>query len=194
MKRRGRSIHVDGDGFRVARLIAGFDRKVAAALLGVTVRTVCNWEAKRCRVPYSAFKLMRILSGYALPGEAWEGWSVRGDTLWSPEQRPFRPADVAWWGLTVAMARQFAIEHGAARLSPADLSGEIGTALHARVAPATAAGHPQSAAGVAGVTGSPAAPVGGGSLPEQLQVIAYPSPRAVIRGESREVLVSLGRG
>ncbi len=104
-KRRSRPPYVDGKGFHEARLIAGFDRNGAAAVLGVSQRTVRNWEARRCRVPYSAFKLMRILSGYALPGEAWQGWSVRGDTLWSPEQRGFCVHDLSWWGLTVGMAR-----------------------------------------------------------------------------------------
>lgn len=89
------------------RLTAGFSRERAAVLLGVTVKTVGNWEAGRTTIPYSAFKLLRILGGYALPGPAWEGFYLRGDTLWSPEGKAFQSYDLAWWGLTVAMARSF---------------------------------------------------------------------------------------
>jgi|LNFM01.2.fsa_nt_gb transcriptional regulator with XRE-family HTH domain len=89
------------------RLKSALTIKAAAEVLGVTPQTVRNWEAGRSRVPYSAFKLLRILGGYALPGQAWRGFYVRGDTLWSPEGKAFRSADLAWWGLTVAMANTF---------------------------------------------------------------------------------------
>ncbi len=89
------------------RLKSGFTRRGAAEVLGVQPQTIRNWEAGRSRVPYSAFKLLRILGGYALPGEAWRGFYLRGDTLWSPEGKPFQASDLAWWGLTVAMARSF---------------------------------------------------------------------------------------
>ena len=182
---------VDGEAFKHARLTAAFSKREAAELLGVTQRTVRNWEAQRSRVPYSAFKLLRILSGYVLPGEAWAGWCIRGDTLWSPEQRPFRPHEVNWWGLVVAMARQFAIEHGAANAVPVNPGLAALAAVEAqRVAQATAAGNPQCAPDVAGAAGSSGAPAGDGGLP----AFRFPSPRAVIRGESQEVFVSLGRG
>lgn len=32
---------------------------------------------------------------------------IRGDTLWSAEEKPFRACDLAWWSLTVAMARDW---------------------------------------------------------------------------------------
>ncbi|MCW5604006.1 MAG: helix-turn-helix domain-containing protein [Burkholderiales bacterium] len=89
------------------RLKAAMTRDQAAQVLGVAPRTVRNWEAGRSRVPYSAFKLLRILGGYALPGQAWRGFYLRGDTIWSPEGRSFQATDLAWWGLTVAMARTF---------------------------------------------------------------------------------------
>jgi len=103
--RRVRRFRSDGSEFREARLGAGLDRKATAQLLRVTLRTVRNWERGATRPPYSAFKLMRILRCYELPGEAWAGWRLHGDTLWSPEQKPFRPYDLGWWGLTVSMAR-----------------------------------------------------------------------------------------
>lgn len=61
-----RSAFVDGTGFKDSRILAGLDRPAAARLLGVTTRTVRNWETSRCRVPYAAFKLMRLLHGTKL--------------------------------------------------------------------------------------------------------------------------------
>ena len=108
---RGPRAYVDAEGFKEARLIAGWDRRRAAAALGVTTRTIRNWEAGRVCVPYSAFKLMRILSGYALPGSAWAGWCVRGDTLWSPAGQGFQVGSLSYLSLVFRMARQFQLEH-----------------------------------------------------------------------------------
>lgn len=105
--RLNRRWHIDSEGFKVERLKAGLTRERAADLLGVTGKTLRNWEAGRTSIPYSAFKLLRILGGYALPGPAWEGFYLRGDTIWSPEGKAFQSYDLAWWGLTVAMARSF---------------------------------------------------------------------------------------
>lgn len=59
-------------------------------MLAVSVKTLSNWEAGRSRVPYAAFKLLKVMTSYELPGEAWERWSLRGDTLWSPDGRSFK--------------------------------------------------------------------------------------------------------
>lgn len=106
-RRLKRRRSIDPEGFRMERLSAALSRKSAAELLGVSVKTVGNWEAGRTAIPYSAFKLLRILGGYALPGKDWAGFYLRGDTLWSPEGKAFAVCDLAWWGLTVAMARSF---------------------------------------------------------------------------------------
>lgn len=50
-------------------------------MLFVTYRTLHNWESGRVQVPYAAYKLLRILTGYDLPGEAWMGWRLSGNTL-----------------------------------------------------------------------------------------------------------------
>lgn len=73
----------------------------------VSERTLHNWEAGRVRIPYAAYKLIRILRGYELPGDAWKGYRLIGDTLWSPENLPFKAADARWWSLTVCMAHEF---------------------------------------------------------------------------------------
>lgn len=98
---------VDAADFVDVRLLAALTRAQAAHLLRVTVRTLRNWEQGKVRVPYSAYALLRIHGGYALPGEAWQGWRIRGDALYSPEGLAFRASDAAWWSLTCAMARQW---------------------------------------------------------------------------------------
>ena len=128
--------------------MAAMDRKGVAELLRVTVRTVRNWECGATRVPYSAFKLLRILTGYALPGEAWRGWSMRGDTLWSPECKAFEAWGMGYLSLIFGMARQFMLEHGGAGALPADFSGRsVAMTGKGRVGRPTAPGNP--AAGVA---------------------------------------------
>lgn len=93
--------------FRDARHLCSLTIPAAAKLLRVTERTVQNWESGRARVPYAAFKLMRILRGHELPHPAWRGFRVVGDTLWTPEGRSFRPDHMAWWSLTCRMADEF---------------------------------------------------------------------------------------
>lgn len=77
----------------------------AAAVLGVTAKTVQNWEQGVSRVPYSAFKLLRILRGYELPDKAWEGWTVRGDKLNAPNGRQFDVQSLAHLEQVFAMSR-----------------------------------------------------------------------------------------
>ena len=73
--------------FRNLRRISGLTRKQAAELLDVTARTIQNWETGGVRIPWMAYRMLRILTGYALPGKAWEGWSVHGDRLYAPNGR-----------------------------------------------------------------------------------------------------------
>lgn len=82
---RGRYIS-PGD-FRNLRRFSGHTRKQAAELLDVTARTIQNWETGGARIPWMAYRMLRILTGYALPGKAWEGWSVHGDRLYAPNGR-----------------------------------------------------------------------------------------------------------
>lgn len=51
------------------------------------MRTIQNWETGGARIPWMAFRMLRILIGYALPGTAWEGWTVHGDRLIAPNGR-----------------------------------------------------------------------------------------------------------
>ena len=67
---QGRYIHPED--FRELRHDADLTRKQAADLLDVAVRTAQNWEIGGARIPWMAFRMLRILTGYALPGKAWE--------------------------------------------------------------------------------------------------------------------------
>ena len=79
--------------FADLRKEAGMTRKEAAKALDVTPRTVQNWETGGARIPWMAYRMLRILRGYALPGVIWEGWTMRNHELFSPAGRSF---DVAW--------------------------------------------------------------------------------------------------
>lgn len=76
-------------------------------MLRVTERTVRHWETGATRVPFAAYKLLRVLRGFHLPGDAWTGWMLVRDRLVTPEGHAFRPDDFAWLALTVAQARAF---------------------------------------------------------------------------------------
>jgi DNA-binding transcriptional regulator YiaG len=68
---------------------ADLTRKQAADVLDVTVRTIQNWETGGARIPWLAYRMLRILTGCALPGKVWEGWTVYGDRLYAPNGRWF---------------------------------------------------------------------------------------------------------
>ena len=101
-----------GVDFKTARLTVGLTRPVAAKLLRVTCRTVRNWERGRTACPYAAFKLMRVMTGWELPDEAWRGWCVRGGVLWSPTGRGFDPGTMGYLSLVFSMARHWLRDRG----------------------------------------------------------------------------------
>lgn len=76
-----------------------------ARTLQVTERTVYAWFSGKTAVPYSAYKLLRILNRFELPG--WPGWHMHSGKLWTPEGFSFEPQDGAWWSLLVRQARSF---------------------------------------------------------------------------------------
>ncbi len=80
---------IDPQDFRDLRRASGLTRAQAGEALDVTTRTIQNWETGGARIPWMAYRMLRILRGYALPGLAWEGWTLRGATLYSPTDRGF---------------------------------------------------------------------------------------------------------
>nr|WP_103967501.1 VC1465 family Xer recombination activation factor [Nitrosomonas ureae] len=66
---------------RETRILSRLSVDEVAQMLRVTCRTVRNWESGRVQVPYAAFKLLRILTGYELPSDAWRGWMFLGEVF-----------------------------------------------------------------------------------------------------------------
>lgn len=93
--------------FKVLCLDAGLKVPDVARTLQVTERTVYAWFSGKTAVPYSAYRLLRILNRFELPG--WPGWHMHSGKLWSPEGFGFDPTDGAWWALLVRQARSFRI-------------------------------------------------------------------------------------
>lgn len=98
---------IDGEDFYLARHRAGLTVAQAADMLNVTTRTLRNWENRSSRIPYAAFRLMRLSAGYALIGKAWEGWSIWKGVLYSPTGRGFEPYQLTYLGNYLWMARQW---------------------------------------------------------------------------------------
>jgi DNA-binding XRE family transcriptional regulator len=84
---------IDPHAFADLRKASGLSRVEAAQALDVTPRTIQNWETGGARIPWMAYRMLRVLRGFALPGLAWDGWMLRGETLYSPNGRAF---DAVW--------------------------------------------------------------------------------------------------
>lgn len=93
--------------FKVLCADAGLSLEEAAKLLHVTPRTIRYWFSGKVSVPYAAYKLVRVLRWFELPGAAWAGWHFHGGKLWTPEGYAFEPQDSNWWSLLVRQARGF---------------------------------------------------------------------------------------
>ena len=98
---------IDREQFREIRLMHRFSIEETAKLLQVTARTVAHWESGVTRIPYAAYKMLKVLMTYELPGETWQGWRVVGDTLYSPVNRAFREHELTYLSHYLAMARRW---------------------------------------------------------------------------------------
>jgi hypothetical protein len=85
----------------------GLTPDTAGKMLHVHPRTVRYWISGKTLIPYSAYRLLRILTGSELPCSGWDGWHMHSGKLWSPEGHGFLPNDSNWWGLLVRQARSF---------------------------------------------------------------------------------------
>lgn len=97
--------YIDPQDFCDMRHRADLTRKQAADLLDVTCRTIQNWETGGARIPWMAYRMLRILTGCALPGKAWEGWTVHRDLLIAPNGRWFDAASMQQIERVYALAR-----------------------------------------------------------------------------------------
>ncbi len=83
--------YVDADDFSLERKTAYLTQKEAAKYLGVTPRTIRNWESGRYRIPYAAFKLVRMRAGGIVHAPGWDGWRYgRDGALFGPDGRSFK--------------------------------------------------------------------------------------------------------
>lgn len=98
---------IEPEAFKDLRHLLLMTREQAAKALDVTPRTIQNWETGGARVPWMAFRMLRILGGYGLPGEAWEGWTVRGADLIAPNGFTFTASELEYLELVFARARSF---------------------------------------------------------------------------------------
>ena len=96
---------MNGSQIREARGWAGYSRRELAGLLGVHPDTVANWETGRTQAPYRLRWHLALLLGEPLPGGYWDGWILRGDTLWSPANQGFKATELSYLWLTFEMAR-----------------------------------------------------------------------------------------
>lgn len=108
----------------------GLTHPDAAKLLHVSLRTLQNWLSGRHEVPYSAYKLLRLMRYMELPGDAWRGWYFSRGQLVTPEGRSISGSEGAWWSLLVRQARGFGEFYRQAHVS----------ALRVAVAPVALAG------------------------------------------------------
>ena len=99
--------YIEPEGFYLARKRAGLTMMQAADLLEVDIRTMRNWENGSCRIPYAAFRLLRMQGGYLLLGKAWEGWALWNGKLYTPAGRSFEPHELQYVGNYISMARMF---------------------------------------------------------------------------------------
>jgi len=171
-------------------------RETCASALGVEVRTLRNWETGKTRIPYAAFKLLRLLTGGELPGSAWAGFFVRGNVLYSPEQKAFTAGELAYLANVFAMARFWLQEYqarGAARHRGTPLAGRGADAPQPEPS-FLKTGYPYDPRGrrrAVPVSAEAAAnhlPIVGVAfdlrLPAVTRAANDPSPRPVTRGES----------
>lgn len=105
--------YIDPGDFYLMRRRALLSTEDAAKLLDVTHRTVLNWEKGRVRIPYTAYRVLKLKVGYVFDDEHFGDWFVRGDTLWSPEGRGFKPHELCYVSHYFGMARRWLAERAA---------------------------------------------------------------------------------
>lgn len=93
------------EDFKKVRLMSCLTQENASEMLHVTLKTIQNWEKGRVTIPYSAFKLLKVLSRYELPQEGWQDWHITNGKLWSPAGRSFLPSELSYISNYFSMAR-----------------------------------------------------------------------------------------
>jgi transcriptional regulator with XRE-family HTH domain len=148
-----------GTRFKAMYASLGLTVDDVANFLQVSPRTVQLWISGRVRIPYAAYKLMRLQLHYELPGDAWNGWHLSAGRLYTPENHELNPQDFVWWSLLVRQARMFKVlfDRQNPRVAGWTAAADAGQRLGA-------AGRAQAKSGPTGVVGRPAQPAGPNSF------------------------------
>lgn len=164
----------------------GFSVDDTAKFLQVTPRTVHLWISGRVRIPYAAYKLMRLQLHYELPGKAWQGWSLSAGRLYTPEGFELAPDEVSWWSLLVRQARCFRslYQQQATQRAPAG--------SHAGARDACAPGWPRLVAGQPESGYRQSCPESPASKSSVRPLGPLASPSAVTLGETPAVSARMG--
>lgn len=99
--------YIDPEQFYIARRRAGLTTSQAANQLDVDIKTIRNWENAKTKIPYAAFRLMRLYGGYGLINKGWQGWALWEGKLFSPTGRSFEPHELSYLSNYLSMARLF---------------------------------------------------------------------------------------
>jgi DNA-binding transcriptional regulator YiaG len=98
----------DREQFVIERKTAGLTKADAAAYLGVSLRTLRNWENGSNRILYPAFKLIRMRAKAIVHVPGWDGWRfARDGALVTPTGRAFQPWELQNLELVVSLSRRY---------------------------------------------------------------------------------------
>ncbi len=82
-------------------------RPATVKLLHITLRTLHNWESGKVRIPYAAFKLIRLFSSYPIFHPIWKDWRIVGSRLITPEGHSLEAGNFHWLSLMARRAEAF---------------------------------------------------------------------------------------
>ncbi len=82
-------------------------RPATVKLLRVSLRTLNNRETGKVRIPYAAFKLVRLFSSYEIFHPIWKDWRIVGSRLVTPEGHSLEAGNFHWLSLMARRAEAF---------------------------------------------------------------------------------------
>ena len=99
----------------------------AAALAGVSVKTVYHWIAGTKTPAPQVQMLMEIRAGGMFPWRGWEGWRMCTDTgrLLAPNGYSFQPGELAWWSLQKQLISELQRENTLQRIQLEQLRAQV---------------------------------------------------------------------